>query len=282
MAEVDVNKPDQHARFVHVHLISDATGETVTAVAKACCAQFDQMKPILQTHALVRSPKQVAQVLNEIEASPGLVMFTVVNDEIRQRLEEGCAKLQVPCIPVLDPVIGALGVYLGAESQQRPGLQHEMDQEYFQRIDALNFNMSHDDGQNAHELSESDVILVGVSRTSKTPTCMYLANRGIRAANIPLIKGQLPQVDFSSLTGPLIIGLTANPEHLVQIRRNRLLSYEDLPEGDYVELGQVREEVTEARRLFARHNWPVIDVTRRSIEETAAAILNLYSHRDTV
>ena len=206
-------------------------------------------------------------------------MFTMVNDELRKRLEARCYEMQVPCISVLDPAMQALGSYLGKEISHKPGSQHAMDAEYFGRIDALNYTMSHDDGQSAGDLDDADIILLGVSRTSKTPTCIYLANRGIKAANIPIVPGAPLPPDLETTSHPLIVGLTTSPDRLIQIRKNRLLSLHEKTDTDYVSPEAVSDEVAYARRLYARNGWPVIDVTRRSIEETAAAVLNLYSDR---
>ena len=263
-------------RIFHLHLVSDATGETLNAIARAGCAQFEDVRAVEHVYALVRGPKQLDRVLSEIEEAPGIVMYTMVNDELRTRLEKRCSELQTPCISVLDPVMNALASYLGRESSHKPGLQHEMNAEYFGRIAALNYTMAHDDGQSAGDLDEADIILIGVSRTSKTPTCIYLANRGIKAANIPIVPNAPLPPDLETATHPLIVGLTASPDRLVQIRRNRLLSLNEQTETDYVDRGAVSEEIAFARKLFARHEWPTIDVTRRSIEETAAAVLNLY------
>lgn len=266
-------------RIFHLHLVSDATGETLNAVARAACAQYEDAHPIEHVYALVRGPKQLERVLGEIENAPGIVMFTMVNEELRERLETRCMELQTPCISVLDPVMGALGSYLGRKSSHKPGSQHTMNAEYFGRIEALNYTMAHDDGQSAGDLNEADIILVGVSRTSKTPTCIYLANRGIKAANIPIVPGVILPPDLETATHPLIVGLTTSPDRLVQIRKNRLLSLHENTQTDYVDPDAVAEEVTIARKLCAKHGWPVIDVTRRSIEETAAAVLNLYNDR---
>ena len=268
-------------RVFHLHLVSDATGETLNAVARAACAQYEDVRAIEHIYALVRGPKQLERALTEIEEAPGIVMYTMVHDELRAHLESRCAALQIPCISVLDPVMAALGTYLGKKSTHKPGGQHAMNAEYFGRIEALNYTMAHDDGQSDGDLDLADVILVGVSRTSKTPTCIYLANRGIKAANVPVVPGRPLPADLEPATHPLIVGLTASPERLVQIRKNRLLSLNEETETDYVDRGAVTEETAFARKLFSRNSWPVIDVTRRSIEETAAAILNLYTRQDS-
>lgn len=259
----------------HLHLVSDATGETINSVARACLVQFEGVEPVEHVWSLIRTSGQMQKVIDGIESDPGPVLFTLVNDKLRSMLLEACRRTGVPCIPVLDPVIHALAVIFGVEVSGRPGLQHMLDAEYFSRIDAMNFALSHDDGQGVAGLNNADVVLVGVSRTSKTPTCLYLANRGIKAANIPVVPGCPMPEELITAEQPLIVGLTKDPARLVQVRRNRLrlISGGDHEATDYVDLDTVREEVAFARKLCSKHGWPVIDVTRRSIEETAASIL---------
>jgi regulator of PEP synthase PpsR (kinase-PPPase family) len=264
----------------HLHLVSDATGETLSAIAKAALVQFeDQAEAEVHLWALVRTKVQAERVLQAIHAHPGIVMFTVVNADVRKTLVQGARKQHLPVVDVLAPVLDGLGHYLGAVSRALPGRQHVMDREYFRRIDAMQFSMAHDDGQGLTDLEEADIVLVGVSRTSKTPTSIYLANRGLKTANIPLIPNMPAPPELAALRKPLVVALTTNPERLVQVRRNRLLALNQKNDTDYVDLELVKEEVAFARRLFSQHGWPVIDVTRRSIEETAAAILNLYARR---
>ena len=259
----------------HLHLVSDATGETINSVARACLVQFDGVEPIEHAWTLIRTKGQMEKVLSGIEKERGAVLFTIVNEELRDTLVEGCRGIGVPCIPVLDPVMHSLAGYFNLQSRGRPGLQHVMDAEYFERIDAMNYAFTHDDGQMSADLAKADVVLVGVSRTSKTPTCIYLANRGIKAANVPFVPGCPVPDELLSLNGPLVIGLTKDPARLVQLRRNRLRMISDSgEETDYTDIESVREEVASARKLCSKHDWPVIDVTRRSIEETAAAIIN--------
>ena len=265
--------------YFHVHLISDSTGETLNAVLKATAAQFENVHPVEHTYALVRSQNDLDRVLSEIEEAPGVVMYTLMNADFRQRLEVKCLELQIPAIAVLDPFLNVLAGYLGAELSLRPGAQHDMDDEYFRRIAALDFTLAHDDGQMSWDLEGADVVLVGVSRTSKTPTCMYLAHRGVKAANIPIVPGRPLPADVERLSRPLVVGLTASPDRLVQIRRNRLMSLNQETSAEYADAGAVRDETIAARKLFAKNKWPVIDVTRRSIEETAAAIFNKLSER---
>jgi regulator of PEP synthase PpsR (kinase-PPPase family) len=180
---------------------------------------------------------------------------------------------------VLDPVIGALASHLGRQSRGLPGQQHLLDNEYFARIDAMTFALNHDDGQSSWGLNDADVVLVGVSRTSKTPTCIYLANRGIKAANVPIVPGVALPPELGEAKRPLVVGLTNDPERLIQVRRNRLSMLHQDESTDYTDIEAVRSEVQQARRLFAQNHWPVIDVSRRSIEETAASILKLLARR---
>lgn len=270
---------------LHLHLISDSTGETVTTVARAAVSQFEEVVAVEHVWFFIRSRPQLDKVLAIVEALPGLVVFTLVSPELRHQLQERCRLLGVPGVAVLDPVMGALTGLIGSAGPPRIGRQHAMDDGYFSRIAAMDFAMRHDDGQFVEELEEADVVLVGVSRTSKTPTCVYLANRGVRAANVPLVPDhpQLPALE--GLRRPLVVGLTINPDALSQIRRTRqrMLGLERGDDGHfggtYADVERVRAEVVHARRLFARNGWPEIDVTKRSVEETAATIYQLVQLR---
>ena len=263
----------------HLHLVSDSTGDTVHSVARACLVQFDEAQAIEHVWSMVRTRAQIDRVIAGIEANRGLVLFTMVNDALRQSLQEGCRRLQVPAIPVLDPVIGALASHLGRQSRGLPGKQHLLDSEYFARIDAMTFAINHDDGQSSWGINDADVCLVGVSRTSKTPTCLYLANRGVKAANVPIVPGVPLPAELLAADKPVIVGLTNDPERLIHLRRNRVSLLGQEEETDYTDIEAVRTEVREARRVFAERHWPVIDVTRRSIEETAASIYKLLMRR---
>jgi hypothetical protein len=265
----------------HLHLVSDATGETINTVARACLVQFEGVKTIEHVWSLVRTRGQMDKALDGIAEYPGPVLFTLVNETQRGILVEGCRQLDVPCIPVLDPIIHRLASCFGVGISGLPGLQHALDAEYFHRMDAMNYALAHDDGQLQNDLDRADVVLVGVSRTSKTPTCIYLANRGIKAANVPIVPG-CPLPDRLLQTHKaLVIGLTTDPARLVQVRRNRMrMIAEGQDKTDYLDLDAVREEVSLARKYCRQHNWPIIDVTRRSIEETAATVMSLYAkHR---
>ncbi len=268
------------ATYFNVHLVSDSTGETLAGIVRATCAQFDNTMPIEHSYFLVRSVRQLERVLEEISAAPGIVMFTLSNLEHRAILEEHCAKVGMPCVAVLDPVLDVASRYLGQELNHRVGAARKLNAEYFKRIDALDFAMDHDDGQQVIELSTADVILVGVSRTSKTPTSVYLAHRGVKAANVPLVPNVPLPPELFAKGHPPVVGLTISADRLVHIRKNRLVAMKETRAGDYTEEEAVRREVMDAQRLFEREGWPTIDVSRRSIEETAAAVLNLLTeHR---
>lgn len=269
--------------FFNVHLVSDSTGETLNAIMRAACAQFENVEPLEQFYYLVRSEKQLSRVLDSIERAPGVVWFTISDFRLREILETFCQRNNIPFMAVIDRSIAMLSRHLGVMPTGRIANQHKLDQDYFRRIEALNYTLAHDDGQNVEGLRSADVILLGVSRTSKTPTCVYLGNRGVRAGNIPLVPGvPIPGFieELDRENGPVIIGLKVNPERLVEIRRQRLLALNETSQTDYADEDAVRAEVTEANRLFQRNNWKTIDVSRRSVEETAAAILNhLSDHR---
>jgi [pyruvate, water dikinase]-phosphate phosphotransferase / [pyruvate, water dikinase] kinase len=272
--------PQRTGSFFHLHLVSDATGETLTTVARAATAQYTKMSPVEHVYPLVRTQKQLDRALIEIEEAPGIVLYTLLEEDLVKRLEDHCRELSLPCLSILGPVLQLMRSYLGTETSHRVGAQHTLNAEYFKRIDALNYTMLHDDGQHIDELEQADVVLVGVSRTSKTPTSIYLANRGVKTGNVPLVPGITVSPQVEELAHPLVVGLYASPERIVQIRQNRMLGL-NAHQGDdqYIDRKAVTEEVMLSRRLCARHNWPIIDVTRRSIEETAAAVLKLLAER---
>lgn len=263
--------------YFNVHLVSDSTGETLNAVMRAAAAQFENVIPLEHNYYLVRSERQLERVMRDIEAAPGIVWFTISDEALRIRLEQFCRQHHIPVLAVLDASIHLLSRHLGIAATDRVAGQHALNAEYFERIEAINYALAHDDGQNVQGLPNADVILLGVSRTSKTPTCVYLANRGVKAGNIPLVPGvPLPSImdELDPERGPLVIGLKIGVERLVQIRGQRLMALNETSTTDYTDEEAVRAEVTEANRLFQRKKWQMIDVSRRSVEETAAAILN--------
>jgi hypothetical protein len=263
----------------HLHLISDATGETLTTMAKAAAVQYPQVRAIEHIHPLVRTERQLERVLDEVARAPGIVLYTLVKKPMIREIERRCRALNVPCLHVLHPIMKVFESYLGAPQTPVVAGQHTLDADYFRRIDALNFAMAHDDGQLPQDLSMADIILVGISRTSKTPTTIYLAQRGYKTANVPLVPGvDLP----AALTEPhtaFVVGLVASAERIAEIRRNRVHLMGDRNLGDYIDHAQIANEIHHSRRLCARNGWPVIDVTRRSVEETAASIIRLFQDR---
>ncbi len=275
----DEHEQSESKQF-HLHLVSDATGTTLLGLARACLAQFEHIEPTQKFWPLVRSERQLERVIARIKETPGPVIFTLVDRKMRRRLQDFCEDMGIPCVAVLDPIIRSLSSFLGEHAVGVPGLQHAMDDAYFRRVEAIDYAMRHDDGKTLDGLSKADVILVGVSRTSKTPTSVFLARRGIKAANIPLVPDvEVPDKKLS-LPDVMYVGLTAAPERLMQLRRTRLHAKEDtmpahVQENTYLDQEQIEEEVRNARRLFSKKGWPVIDVTKRSIEETAAEILAL-------
>jgi regulator of PEP synthase PpsR (kinase-PPPase family) len=266
--------------YFHLHLVSDSTGETLITVSRAVSAQYANVTPVEHVYPLVRSQKQLDRVLAEIEEAPGIVLFTLLEQELVERLEQKCQEINIPSLSIIGPVMQLFQAYLGSSTTGRVGAQHTLNAEYFKRIDALNYSMMHDDGQHVEGLEEADVVLVGVSRTSKTPTSIYLANRGIRTANVPLVPGIPIPHQLETLTKPLVVSLHASPERLIQVRQNRLLSL-GAPVGndDYTDRQSVSDEVSYARRLSAKYGWALLEVTRRSIEETAAAVMKLLADR---
>ncbi|MCB1720192.1 MAG: kinase/pyrophosphorylase [Alphaproteobacteria bacterium] len=278
------NQDQEPPKQFYIHLVSDATGTTLLGLARACLAQFEHVEPVQKFWPLVRSERQLERVIARIKETPGPVIFTFVDHKMRHRLQDFCEELSVPCVAVLDPIIRSLSSYLGEHAKGVPGLQHAMDDAYYKRIEAVDYAMRHDDGKTLKGLSKADVILVGVSRTSKTPTSVFLARRGIKVANIPLVPGvEVPDAKLS-LEKPMYVGLTASPQRLMHLRRTRLHAKEDnLPghvtKNAYLDECAIEEEVRTARRLYSKKGWPVIDVTKRSIEETSAEIMALLQSR---
>ena len=267
------------AIYFNVHLVSDSTGETLNAVMRAASAQFENAIPLEHNYYLVRSERHLDRVMSEIEAAPGLVWYTISDEPLRLKLEQFCRQRGILTLPVLDASIHMLSRHLGIAASERVASQYALTDDYFRRISAIDFALHHDDGQNVQGLVNADVILLGVSRTSKTPTCVYLANRGIKAGNIPLVPGVALPSFLYELKHPMIVGLKIGMTRLLQIRSQRLSALNETGVTDYIDEAAVKSELTEASRLFQRNGWPVIDVSRRSVEETAAAILNKLTER---
>ena len=268
-----------HEKFFHVHLVSDATGETINNIARAGLVQFESITYEEHYWSLIRSKRQLDLVKEGLRQWPGLVLYTFIDDVLREDLNKFCRENDLPNLALLEPVLSALSAFFSCAPMHDPGRQHVLDANYFARIDAMDYALSSDDGQKNETLEEADVVILGVSRTSKTPTCIYLSHRGIRAANVPLVPGVPLNIDFAKLRNPLVVGLTKDSESLVEIRLSRLKTYKQLESNEYVDIEKVREEVRDARRFFAKIDCPVIDVSRKSIEETSGDIMTLLSKR---
>ena len=265
---------------LHIHLVSDSTGETVHQVARAALAQFPDVQISEHIWTLVRSPSHVETISSALKRNPGILLYSVVDPEIRKSIEQLCSESNIPSLSVLDPLMDLLSSVLGYRQNTRPGGQHKLDKAYFDRMAAVEFAVNHDDGLNMDRLKDAQILLVGVSRTSKTPTSMYLANRGYRVANYALV----PNVDFpmnllEKTPDLFVVGLTTDAKRLSIVRQNRLQHMSDSQNNTYADLDRIIDELKSARRLFSAQNWPVLDVSRRSIEETAAAILHLYVNK---
>ena len=278
-----MSEPNKNiAIYFHVHLVSDSTGETLVAMMKASTAQFRNATALEHLHALVRSESQMEKTLQVIGAKPGVVLYTLVNEERRKMLESYCAKLNIPAISILDPTLSMLGRYLGSAMISEVGAQRTLDAEYYGRIEALDYAMAHDDGQNVMGLKNADIVLLGISRTSKTPTSIYLANRGYKTGNIPLVPGAPLPTILDKFESPFIVGLVAAPDIIVQIRQQRLVGLKQNEQTDYIDVDRVRDEMREAKRMFVKKGYKVIDVTRKSIEETSAQIIKAYQNSGKV
>jgi regulator of PEP synthase PpsR (kinase-PPPase family) len=267
-------------KHIPLYLISDSTGDTVNGFARAAMAQFAGVEVEEHSWCLVRTHAQLDRILELIQKNPGPVLYTMVDRELRHKLKRHCAELKVPCIAILTRVVQELSDYLQVKSTPFPGRQHALDEKYFERVEAITYALAHDDGQSVDHIEHAHIVLVGVSRTSKTPTCVYLAYRGYRSANIPYVRGRPIAESVVQSKRPLVVGLTISPERLVQIRSSRLLSLHDVSNSSYVDMEDVKEEIAEARREFTRHGWPLIDVSRKSIEETVATIIQMYHARE--
>ncbi|HEX9881551.1 MAG TPA: pyruvate, water dikinase regulatory protein [Hyphomicrobium sp.] len=272
--------PSALPSYFHLHLVSDSTGETLTTIAKAASVQYQLVRPIEHVHPLVRTRRQLKRVFQEIEQTPGIVLYTITNKELSEELERQCGELKVPCLAVLQPIMQVLENYLGAARTPTVAGQHVLDADYFRRIDALNFTMAHDDGHLPDDLNNADIIILGISRTSKTPTSIYLAQRGYKTANLPLVPTVALPEPLVQPHSAFVVCLIASPERIAEIRRHRAMMLGDRDLTDYVDRDRISAEIVYSRRICAKYRWPVIDVTRRSVEESAATILKLLHDRD--
>jgi regulator of PEP synthase PpsR (kinase-PPPase family) len=264
-----------------LHLVSDSTGETLKAVSSAAAAQFSELEYQQKTYPMVRTVTQLERVFKNIKEEKGVVFCTLVEEEVREKLEQFCKKENILYLPVMENIVSVLEEYTGFEAINRPGGQHILNDDYFKRIEAINYTLEHDDGQGQLNLENADVIVVGVSRTSKTPTCIYLANQGIKAANYPLVPHVGISEELENVKNTQVVALITSAHTLVEIRRKRSIELGlNNTDNDYIDIHKVEEEITTAKRIFANKGWPVIDITRRSVEETASAIMNILSLKE--
>ena len=261
----------------HIHLVSDSTGETTYNLARACLVQFENLHVQTHTHAQIRDKDKLATVLLHIREAGDVVLYTLVDPALNRQLAAECAKLSIPCIDILGGVLSHLEKFFGQNTQRQPGRQHIMDAGYFDRIEAMHFTMENDDGQRLDRIEEADIVLIGVSRTSKTPTAIYLANhRGLKVANIPFVSGSDFPMKKLKTNRIFVTGLTTSADRLLNIRKQRLRLMGEKTLTDYVTLEKIMDELRSAKQLCNQMSWPVIDVTKRSIEETASEIISLY------
>ena len=268
-------------KHLKMHLVSDSTGETLRAVSKAAAAQFIEAEYEQTTYPMVRTKTQLGRVLENIKKNKGVVLCTLVDEKLQEELERFCIKEKISYMPVMESIVNLLEKDTGLSAINKPGGQHVLNEEYFRRIEAINYTLEHDDGEGQKDLEAADVIVVGVSRTSKTPTCIYLANKGVKAANYPLVPDVGISEELESVKTPTVVALITSAQTLVEIRTKRALELglKD-KKTDYTNIHKVEEEVIAAKRIFANKGWPVIDITRRSVEETASAIMNILSLKE--
>lgn len=271
-------------RYFHLHLISDSTGETLIAASRAVASQYEKTNAIEHVYPGVRSQTKLEEAFLQIDEKPGIVLFTIANKNLSNALLERCVAMGIPCVSILEPIFKTFQAYLGVPSSPKTGAQHELNADYFNRIDAINFTLMHDDGALPEVIEDADIVLLGISRTSKTPTSIYLANRGLKTANFPLVPNASIPTKLLEAKNPLLVALIASTDRIYQVRQNRILGNENTNKANpYIDRASIAEELAQTRKLCKRHNWPMIDVSRKSIEETAAEIYALWqSHQQSV
>lgn len=265
---------------LHLHLVSDSSGETVISVAKSALKHFSSVEVVEYVWSFVDSQEQINEITEKIRSKNNeynFVICTVTDDKLRRYLKDNCGELKVPYIAILSHIIREISSYLNIQKDLNPNLYAEINYEYFQRIEAINYTINHDDGQNIQDINQADIILVGVSRTSKSPTSMYLAYRGYKVANIPFV-GNIPfYVDLETLKKKLVIGLTIDVNRLIEIRKNRLTAINNESNGTYANYEKVKIEIKKAEELFEEQKWPIINVTQKSIEEVSTTIIQNFN-----
>ena len=262
-----------------LYLVSHASGEMIEMLARNSVIQLENVDVKRRLWKMVRRLDQLPAILSEIAVAPGFVLHSISSSDVRAAFEEGCRQLGSPYQFALEPLVGRLADYSGARIKSRKGSADLFDEDYYRRVEAMKYTLAHDDGLAADDLEDAEVIVVGVSRATKTPTCMYLASRGIKAANVPLVPGIRPPAGLMQAKAPLVVGLTIDPARLAVVRRDRLQAWEGETINGYADIDSLHHEILEARRLFLRCGWPVIDTSKRSIEQTASMIIDLLQKR---
>ena len=261
-----------------IYLISDSTGETLDRIFLALKAQFNNFDSQTYQYAFTRTENQILKIIDICKNKKNsIILYTIVDNKLANFLLKKSKKKNIPCFGVLEDLILSFSKLLNQEASHVPSGQHELNDEYYERIEAIQFTMNHDDGNLVKDISKSDIILLGVSRTSKTPTAIYLANRGLKTSNIPLInKNSIPELLKSNPKISCIVGLTTDPKRLIDLRKNRMGLLKEEESTSYTNIEKITQEVEEAKKIFKKYNWPVIDVTRKSVEETAASVIKIY------
>ena len=266
-------------KCLDLYLVSDSTGETVKSVANSTLVQFKNIEITEHVYSLIKTKEQIYDLVQKIKPNTSLVMYTIMNNDLSKLLVDECSKIGVTTIAVLSRVTNQLSKFLGQSAIYETGIQHELDKEYFDRVEAINFALTHDDGQSLWDISQAHIIIIGVSRTSKSPTSLYLAFKGIMTANIPFISSDTFPIAVDKLKkNSFVIALTIHPERLTQIRKNRLLSINNIDNFKYIDYNHIQAEITDMRKFLLPHGCEVIDVTRKSVEETAAEIIQKYNN----
>ena len=261
-----------------IYLISDSTGETLDRIFIAIKAQFKNIEYNINTYSFTRTENQILKILSDAEkSSNSIILYSIVDSGLAKYLAKMSGDKKIPCFGVLGDLILSFSKLLNQKASHEPSGQYTLNDEYYDRIAAIQFTMSHDDGNLVKEISKSDIILLGVSRTSKTPTSIYLANKGFKTSNIPLVnENSIPQILKKNPKISCVVGLNTEPERLVDLRKNRMNSLRETENKSYTDLNKIKNEIEEAKKTFKKYKWPIIDVTRKSVEETAASIIKIY------
>ena len=262
----------------NIYLISDSTGETLDRIFLALKAQFEDFNYEINRLSFIRTETQIKKIIeNASKNKNSIILYTIVNSSLAKFLKDESSKKKIPCFGVLGELILNFSKILNQKASHEPSGQHILNKEYYDRIEAIQFTMTHDDGNNTKDIEKSDIVILGVSRTSKTPTSIYLANRGYKTSNIPLVNEKsLPEKMKNLKFKPCVVGLTTEAERLYEIRKNRLTSLKEKNKSEYINLNEIKKELEKSKKTFRVNNWPTIDVTRKSVEETAASIIKIY------